>query len=87
MYFYSPGLGLVVSCSMTFVVMFLPRARRLALLGPSDIYLVTQDTLPTRHQDTEYMHQEQLSARTHNYRSHGTWHATRSGYQGMDKKI
>ena len=87
MYFYSPGLGLVVSCSMTFVVMFLPRARRLALLGPSDIYLVTQDTLPTRHQDTEYMHQEQLSARTHNYRSHGIWHDSRSRYQGTDKKI
>ena len=83
MYFNLPGIGLEVSCSMTFVVMFLPRARRLALLGPgSDISLDTQDTLPTRHQDTQYLHQEHLSARTHNYRAHGA-----SGYQGMDKKI
>jgi hypothetical protein len=73
------GLVLVVSCSMTVVVMFLPRGRRLALLGPgSDISLDTQDTLPTRHQDTQYLHQEHLSARTHNYRAHGA-----SGYQGM----
>jgi hypothetical protein len=82
MYFYSPGLGLVLSCSMTFVVMFVPRGRRIAILGPSDIYLDTQDTLPTRHQDTQYLHQEHLSARTHSYRAHGA-----SGYQGMDKKI
>ena len=42
-----PGFGLVVCCLVTFLLMFLPRARQLTAMGKEGVYLEDQDTPAT----------------------------------------
>ena len=51
-----PGFGLVISCLVTFVVMFLPRSRQLAALGEEGVYVEDREDTAQLSPNTSQCH-------------------------------